>query len=846
MSEPSQSGRRPNRRARSYRPPGTLGVLRLLAVTSIRRLARSAKVRQQKREHEAGASRTKKRSATARKRGDGLIFVMLLLMPLFVFQGLMMSHRAAANLYEAVHMVHPDGRTLFVPGDVRTELGGAEADLTDEDVGELLDKHGIDEHSYPTRSEILSHWSRKGTSGMYSHGLLGPEILSGGVTWKSDDARSLYLVCGSLLLVTLGLMMLAVSLGGANATLAGGEWTQAWLMSFPVSTRSLVLARALEYSLVQLFPWFTVFPLCYQLLRALSQPGALWIALLATLTTTFLVGAARLWLETTLRLRLSLRGLKNFQGACTVLSLVFMAIVFGSCLGKGIPTVFLDVCVVLPDWLSLLPTAWPLGLTGYGVIAAVVGLLVTAATFAFAIRHTAGQLRGGFMRSQGVDAGKRGDSFDWKRHAKQFGIAGKDLMLLRRDRNFMVQTLLVPIFVIGLQLIVNPGLGNAEGVGIPMIAYFIGFYGCMGGCFQVLSGEGRALWMLYTLPVTITDVLRQKTRIWATIAILFALTALVVFSVGRDVEVSSLLVDFALVGIGVWSAAHIAAGIGVLGANPTADYVPKQPKPQHVYLFLFFGSTFFAVLGAPDGWTRAAGTVIFVTLAYALWQRACDRLLWLLDPVEEPHDHITLLDGATAVLVFFLLQLLATVILKLWSVGDSMQESLLWGFTIAGALTVALAWLLLYVRDVSLQGLFGWTSKVRTMIASSGVAVALGIGIAILGLQYLAYADRLGWLDPESFDTSGTAFLLLGCVAAPIIEEILFRGLVLTGMLRTMREPWAILWSSLLFAAVHPHVAWPPVFLVGVACALLYRRTGFLPASMLLHASYNYVVLAYQ
>ena len=55
-------------------------------------------------------------------------------------------------------------------------------------------------------------------------------------------------------------------------------------------------------------------------------------------------------------------------------------------------------------------------------------------------------------------------------------------------------------------------LPKTWGVAVAMIAYFVGFYGATGGCFQVLSSEGRALWMLFSLPTRIEDVLRRMEK----------------------------------------------------------------------------------------------------------------------------------------------------------------------------------------------------------------------------------------------------------------------------------------------------------------------------------------------
>ena len=842
----------------SYQPPGTLRVLRLLAITSLRRLARVAKIQKHKRAQQSGAPvDARKRTATRRKGGDGLLWLMALMLPLFLLQGLMMATQATRSLAASVEQFDPamagvmkldSSRQLVMPRNLREAIRYS-SDLDEGELLTLLDQFEVDEHHRPTRTQIVEFWREHGPLKFASdYRPVHVVLLMPAVEWQSDEARSLFVNGGAVLLAMIVLMVIAVGLGGANATLSGGEWTQAWLMSFPVATRSLVLARLLEYAFVQFFPWLVLWPLSYQLLRALDQPGALWLSLLATLLVLLVTGALRLWLETTLRLRLSLHALKNVQGACTILSLLLMAAVFGVCLSPTMPASFVSICGSLPAAFVLLPGACLLAPATYAWLGYLLGPLLSIAIVLLAWRSTSLQLRGGVMRTGGVDAGKRGKSRGWQQHAKRLGVVGKDLLQLRRDRSFMVQTLLVPLFMVGIQAIANPALGKLEigGKALAMLAYFVALYGCLGGGLQVLRGEGRALWMLYSLPISIANALRRKARLWATISLALSVVTFVVVAWGRSIELFDAARHLLVMMVGVWSVAHIAAGIGILGVNPTADYVPRQMKQRYVALYFFLGFTFFAVLANDELLSQLAGTVIFATMAYAFWQRACDRLPWLLDPVDEVRDRVNLMDGASAVFVFYLLQLVALVVARLMAKGPPSQITIAIAFTVAGVTTVLLFLLRLQARGVALSALLGLDGKARDVRFTCLAAVALGLALGLMGLGYLQLAVRWGWYVPEPASGSRVALLLLACVAAPLVEELLFRGLVLTGLLRSVRWPLAVVWSSALFAVVHPHIAWPPVFVLGVTAALLFRRSGYLPAAMLLHASYNYVVVAYQ
>ncbi len=102
-----------------------------------------------------------------------------------------------------------------------------------------------------------------------------------------------------------------------------------------------------------------------------------------------------------------------------------------------------------------------------------------------------------------------------------------------------------------------------------------------------------------------------------------------------------------------------------------------------------------------------------------------------------------------------------------------------------------------------------------------------------------------GGLDPNPFPGGARATIaavLAGvvlCVAAPVGEELFFRGLV-HGSLRRLGVPVATLLSAAVFAAVHlVPAAFPVLFVVGVILALLYEHTGSLIPGIVVHMLIN-------
>jgi hypothetical protein len=83
-------------------------------------------------------------------------------------------------------------------------------------------------------------------------------------------------------------------------------------------------------------------------------------------------------------------------------------------------------------------------------------------------------------------------------------------------------------------------------------------------------------------------------------------------------------------------------------------------------------------------------------------------------------------------------------------------------------------------------------------------------------------------------------FFLTACVAAPVFEEIIFRGFLLPSLTRYVPVWGAILASSLLFAIAHLSLSEVlPLATLGMVLGIVYSRSRNLLASMLLHGLWN-------
>ena len=120
-----------------------------------------------------------------------------------------------------------------------------------------------------------------------------------------------------------------------------------------------------------------------------------------------------------------------------------------------------------------------------------------------------------------------------------------------------------------------------------------------------------------------------------------------------------------------------------------------------------------------------------------------------------------------------------------------------------------------------------------------GVALGVLVTLAHAGLRRFAPGAWEGLAAPPAQQEFDRLALLLVVLVTPVLEEVVFRGLVFCGLRRSLTFPWAAGLSALLFASCHPTGAAPAAFFLGVLTAFLAERTRTLFASTLAHVTYN-------
>ncbi|MBM4029246.1 MAG: CPBP family intramembrane metalloprotease [Planctomycetes bacterium] len=124
----------------------------------------------------------------------------------------------------------------------------------------------------------------------------------------------------------------------------------------------------------------------------------------------------------------------------------------------------------------------------------------------------------------------------------------------------------------------------------------------------------------------------------------------------------------------------------------------------------------------------------------------------------------------------------------------------------------------------------------------AALTVTLLITRAISGPDYRIPPHEALKLITESPAVALKVLLAIVAVGiAPVIEELLFRGLFQTTIRSYLRRPWpAIVLTSLLFTSIHLDVShWPALFVLSLGLGYAYEKSGSLWRPIFMHALFN-------
>jgi membrane protease YdiL (CAAX protease family) len=145
-------------------------------------------------------------------------------------------------------------------------------------------------------------------------------------------------------------------------------------------------------------------------------------------------------------------------------------------------------------------------------------------------------------------------------------------------------------------------------------------------------------------------------------------------------------------------------------------------------------------------------------------------------------------------------------------------------------------------------------ARAKEMILPAFAGMVLATGYICAGDSFYPLDATVGSGPLASMAQSSSArqwlWAAFAVICAPAVEEILFRGVLLTALQRAWGTLCAGVVVSLIFVALHAGEAagYPPALLaiggVGVLTLVLRLRTGTIGPAISAHAGYNIVIVA--
>ena len=777
------------------------------------------------------------------------VWLVVLFGGLFFVQAFWMSHRMVVN-YAERSMGEREGVILVDDYlySVIQRSAGPDPDLEEfrRSVGGplMIDKMERERRGIApvTEEEVIARFWEEGLAGFVNYERFTKSGASLDHLQEGGRQRFERLV-GMVLLASLS-ALLFMPLAMRERDLAATNDHLEWLFSLPLKGSELLLGKFVSITLIRPLIYLILWPILTNLLIADGRGIAISAA--TALGVAFLVSVALSGLEilvdTWLRSRGSARLVKNVQMVFSITGLLSFYGVLAACIASG-PSF---------AWVNWLAVRFP-GALGQPLGALVLSPAVVLWGVVIVVAMIFGL--GGFMVADRLTRG--GLLSGNVQQAKVRGIVGQDLrksgllrfewLLLLRDRALATQVIMVPMLLAIYQLLVNPTMISGATVGgICAMAYGCGTYASLITAPQLLMSEAKGVWLIYNLPVPIAAYFSRREVVWRSVATGLAgivVVAMILYS--GDFQVGELWRYFAALA-GVWVMGRVVSGV-VMGKPEMPDVASgERPKMSfgRMYGAMILAGMYGALLWHGLVWPMVSALVIFWFLGIAIWQRREISFSYLMEPTEKEPPSWGVDDGLWSVFVFFAVQIISALMLGIG--GELNGGGLLISFVVGGLVALLFAW----NRKRSKGAHLPWSeaesgiSKGRA-VSETGIATVICLAVGALWMMVL----KMGYfVDPSELEgglmsVDQPVFWLLAVVAAPLIEEPLFRGFVCRTMMAFWSRTQAIVASALLFAIVHPGTSFPPVFVLGLATAILYTRTRSLIPGIVLHDLYNLGVL---
>jgi membrane protease YdiL (CAAX protease family) len=197
--------------------------------------------------------------------------------------------------------------------------------------------------------------------------------------------------------------------------------------------------------------------------------------------------------------------------------------------------------------------------------------------------------------------------------------------------------------------------------------------------------------------------------------------------------------------------------------------------------------------------------------------------------------------GIGILLVFIFLSIIFGAFAALINISDNTQLdgiSLLLSYGLAAGGTVLIIVRMKKVQHPDIETIHNYSPGLRTIFFTIILTLAVIVAVEPIA-NLIPIPDSYKSLFEELFKPTIPAFLT-AVIVAPVLEELIFRGLILEGFLRNYSPTKAIIIASLLFGIAHLNI-WQFIgaFLLGLFIGWVYWKTRSIGLAIGIHIVNN-------
>lgn len=193
------------------------------------------------------------------------------------------------------------------------------------------------------------------------------------------------------------------------------------------------------------------------------------------------------------------------------------------------------------------------------------------------------------------------------------------------------------------------------------------------------------------------------------------------------------------------------------------------------------------------------------------------------------------LSGFYQALVFLLLTGLFSVLIGFLVMAGASAIPALESWAIFASYTLTFGWIFFLARrlwkvEVLAHDSVGWKTYLYI------IPLVFILSVPLEGLvSLIPMPDSIREKFEEMITLNLQGFLTIG-IAAPILEELIFRGVLLKSLLEKYQPKKAIIWSAIIFGVAHMN-PWQfvPAFLIGLLIGWVYWKTQSIWPGIIIH-----------